>query len=70
MIQLIANTKTRTGLRIQAELDSGIYPTGIKVSDEVFDALCIQRDEFHGDCPCSLPGQTRANCDTLQARGT
>ncbi|MCP4600778.1 MAG: hypothetical protein GY847_09640, partial [Proteobacteria bacterium] len=29
--------------------DSGIYPTGIKVSDEVFDALCIQRDEFHGE---------------------
>jgi hypothetical protein len=49
MIQLIANTTTRTGLRIQAELDSGIYPTGIKVSDEVFDALCIERDEFHGE---------------------
>ena len=30
---LIANTKTRTGLRIRAELDLGKYPTGIKVTD-------------------------------------
>ncbi|MCP4901806.1 MAG: ISAzo13 family transposase [bacterium] len=49
MIQLIANTTTTTGLRIHAELDPGIYPTGLKVSDDVFEGLQIQRDGFHGE---------------------
>ena len=33
IVNLIANTATRHGLLIQAELDTGCYPTGIKVSD-------------------------------------
>jgi len=49
IIQLIANTRTTTGLKIRAELDSGRYPTGIKVSDEEFAALKIKRAKFHGD---------------------
>ncbi len=49
MIELIANSTTTTGLRIHAELDSGSYPTGFKVSDDVFEGLQIQRDEFHGE---------------------
>lgn len=35
IVNLIANTKTKTGLTSQAELDTGSsYPTGIQVSDE------------------------------------
>ena len=49
IIQLIANTRTQTGLKIRAELDSGHYPTGIKVSDEELAALKIKRAKFHGD---------------------
>lgn len=49
IIQLIANTTTAAGLRIRAELDSGSYPTGIKVSDEELAALKIKRARFHGD---------------------
>ena len=49
IIQLIANTRTTTGLKIRAELDSGRYPTGIKVSDEELAALKIKRAKFHGD---------------------
>ncbi|MEX6431212.1 ISAzo13-like element transposase-related protein, partial [Ferrimicrobium acidiphilum] len=33
MLNLIANTKTKSGLTVKAELDSSSYPTGIKVSD-------------------------------------
>jgi hypothetical protein len=33
-VNLIAGTTTRTGLRVHAELDTGTYPTGIKVSDK------------------------------------
>ena len=49
IIQLIANTTTAAGLRIRAELDSGSYPLGIKVSDEELAALNIKRAKFHGD---------------------
>ena len=41
IINLIANTTTHAGLKIQAELDSGKYPTGIKVSDEELAAVLV-----------------------------
>jgi len=34
IVNLIGNTKTSTGPTIQAELDTGRYPTGIQVGDE------------------------------------
>jgi len=49
IIQLIANTTTTAGLKIRAELDDGMYPTGIKVSDEEISTLKIKRAKFHGD---------------------
>jgi Rhodopirellula transposase DDE domain len=49
IIHLIAATTTHTGLTIQAELDSGCYPTGVKVSDEELARVNLQPDEFHGD---------------------
>jgi hypothetical protein len=49
IINLIAATTTQTGLTIQAELDAGHYPTGVKVSDEELAMVNLQPDEFHGD---------------------
>ena len=49
ILQLIANTTTKTGLKIYAELDSGCYPIGIKVSDAELAALHLKRADFHGD---------------------
>jgi hypothetical protein len=49
IINLIANTTTRTGLKIHAELDCGTYPTGIKVSDEQLAGLALDKDDFHGE---------------------
>jgi Rhodopirellula transposase DDE domain len=49
IIQLIANTRTKAGLKIRAELDSGHYPTGIKISDEELAALKLKPAKFHGD---------------------
>jgi hypothetical protein len=54
IIQLIANTTTKTGLKIYAELDSGFYPIGIKVSDAELAALNLKRADFHGDWNYSL----------------
>jgi hypothetical protein len=49
IINLIANTVTRTGLTIRAKLDAGSYPTGIKVADEELAAVNLKRDKFHGE---------------------
>ena len=49
IIQLIANTTTKAGLKIRAELDPGHYPTGTLVSDEQLAALNLKRSEFHGE---------------------
>ena len=51
IVQTIAATTTRTGLSVHAELDTGIYPTGIKIPDSTMKALsesgALTRHEWH-----------------------
>jgi hypothetical protein len=49
VVQTIAATTTRTGLRVRADLDPGTYNTGIRVSDAHMDALPLDRHDWHGD---------------------
>jgi hypothetical protein len=52
IINTIAATTTRSGLKARAELDTGSYPTGIKISDKEMkqlEATSITRHEFHGN---------------------
>ena len=49
IVNLIANTTTRAGLKIRAELDRGKYPTGIKITDAELASLNLKPDSFHGD---------------------
>lgn len=49
IVNLIAATTTRNGLKVRAELDPNQYPKGIKVTDEELAAVRILRDEFHGE---------------------
>ena len=49
IINLIAATSTRHGLKIKAALDDGRYPTGTKVSDDELAAVHLKPAEFHGD---------------------
>ena len=49
IVNLIAATTTRKGLKVACELDTAKYPKGIKVSDEELQRVNILRDEFHGD---------------------
>jgi len=46
VVQSIAATTTRTGLRVHAELDAGQYPTGVEVSDADMAAVPIARHAF------------------------
>ena len=49
IIQLIANTTTKSGLKIRAELDPRRYPTGTQVSDAKLASLNLKRSDFHGE---------------------
>jgi hypothetical protein len=49
VVNLIAGTKTRAGLHIEAELDTHNYEPGIEVTDEELEAVLLKRDKFHGD---------------------
>jgi transposase len=49
IVQAIAATTTRTGLTVRAELDTGAYDTGIKISDRQMEALPLTRHDWHGD---------------------
>jgi transposase len=54
IVNLIAATTTRKGLRVRAELDPGHYPKGIKVTDEELKAVCILLEDFHGEWNYSI----------------
>jgi len=49
IVNLIAATTTRTGLRVQSQLDTGKYPKGIKVGKREFAAIQLRPDAFHGE---------------------
>ena len=52
VVQTIAATTTRTGLRVKAALDENTYPTGLRITDRQMRELLrrhIIRHEFHGD---------------------
>ena len=47
IINLIGGTKTRTGLKVKAVLDTNEYETGIKVTDEQLEEIQIRRHKVH-----------------------
>jgi hypothetical protein len=47
VVELIASTTTKTGLTVRCELDTRIYPKGIKVDDAEMATLNIKGDAFH-----------------------
>ncbi len=49
IVSLIASTTTRTGLTVQAALDTNQYETKIKVSDAELATLRMKPHAFHGD---------------------
>jgi len=49
ILNLIASTTTKTGLVVQAAMDTNTYQTGIKVSDEEMATLRLTPCKFHGN---------------------
>jgi transposase len=49
IVNLIANTTTRSGLMVRTALDNNPYPKGVTVSDEEFARIRLERASFHGE---------------------
>ena len=54
IVQLIASTTTKTGLTVQAAVDTNTYETGIKVTDEEMAQLRLTPSTFHGNWNYSI----------------
>ena len=59
VVELIAATSTKTGLRVESALDERTYEKGIKVSDAEMDALNIRGDAFHPEWNYTINPRTR-----------
>jgi hypothetical protein len=58
IVNLIANTTTRTGLTVKAALDTNTYPTAVKVTDAQLAQLRLKRHDFHGEWNYTLTPRT------------
>ena len=54
IVELIANTRTSTGLSVRCILDTKRYPKKIQVSDEQLAAVRLKPDDFHGEWNYSI----------------
>ncbi|MGH2728473.1 MAG: ISAzo13 family transposase [Actinomycetota bacterium] len=59
IVNLIGATRTRTGLRVRAELDTGTYPKGREVSDAQMAKIDLRPDAFHSDWNYSITPRKR-----------
>ena len=60
IIELIANTTTKAGFKLRAEIDTNEYPTGIAVTDAQLASLNLKRATFHGEWNYTLaPGKSK-----------
>jgi hypothetical protein len=49
MVNLIAATTNKSGLKVRAALDNTTYPAGVKVADAEMRTIKLTSAEFHGD---------------------
>jgi hypothetical protein len=48
IVETIAATTTKSGLTVQAVLDTNTYPTGLKITKAQINAVPLTRHEFQG----------------------
>jgi len=61
IIDLIAATTTKTGLKVYCELDANRYPKGVVVSNDEMASLNIKRDDFHGEWNYAIEPSTKSS---------
>ena len=69
VVNSIAATRTRTGLRVEAELDTGTYPLGVAVSTEHMSTLPITPHAERGSWNYTIgPAAEHMNVPALEGR--
>jgi transposase len=64
IVNLIAATTTKAGLKVRCQLDQQFYPTHIVVSDAELAQVNLQPDDFHGEWNYVISPRTK-QADTL-----
>jgi hypothetical protein len=64
IVQTIAATTTRTGLRVHAALDTSSYDIGVRIADRQLAALPLTRHDWHGDWNYTLHPETYEHINT------
>ena len=59
VVNLIGSTRTREGLRVQAELDTNTYEKGIKVTNKEMESVRLKKDKFHSDWNYTIVPRTK-----------
>ncbi|NOT79283.1 MAG: ISAzo13 family transposase [Bacteriovoracaceae bacterium] len=60
IINLIASTKTKTGLSVKARLDKKTYKKGIEVTDQELKKINLLKHSFHGEWNYTIKPSTKA----------
>ncbi|MGX6608623.1 ISAzo13 family transposase [Micromonosporaceae bacterium Da 78-11] len=69
ILELIGHTTTETGLTVSACLDDGVYPTGVKVTDDELAAVPLVPQSFHGEWNYTIGcGRTRKPARTNKSK--
>ncbi len=58
IVNLIANTTTQQGVKIQAQRDTEQYPTGVTVTDQELATVNLQKAAFHGEWNYTITPRT------------
>ena len=61
VVELIAATTTKTGLRLRAARDEDTYETGIKVTDEELAAVPLKPHAWHGNWNYTVLANAQSN---------
>lgn len=69
VVETIAATTTDNGLSVEAVLDEGNYPTGVKVTNAQMKAVPLTSHEFHGEWNYTIhKGSNREPVETKRTR--
>ena len=65
VVNLIGNTKTKSGLSIKTALDHQKYEKGLKITDEELENVQLEKNDFHGEWNYSIgPSKTMYQKDS------
>lgn len=68
IVQLIAATTTKTGLKIRCEIDPNPYPKGIAVSDQQMADINIKGHRFHPEWNYTIKPVARTSTTAIDSR--